>query len=196
MVNLQNYLEGELRRIISNWNEEGIYAISFFVYSNKAFKYKGYSNVPCFTVSYNTEMDCHGADQLSEERWNYAFWRQDETPVIDAESQNEGMQILFDWYKENGIDNIGYEDSSACYDANMRYIGKGPIGYYELLAEITAVAHKMQSCGFIRDKFGTTIPIIIHDLEYPWYIIEANKKANPNGEAEMFFAAMKKMGVV
>lgn len=76
----------------------------------------------------------------------------------------------------------------------MRYIGKGPVGYYELLSEITAVAKKLQESSFIKNKFGKPIPIIIHDLEYPWYIIESNKKANSHGEADMFLFAMKKLG--
>ena len=194
MVDLQAYIENKLRDIISSWNEDDIYAISFFVFSNEAYEYKGYSNVTKFSVSYNTESDCSGSGELSEERWNYAFWRQDETPIIEVDAENEGMKILFDWYKENGIDNIGYEDYDTCYDNEMRYIGKGPVGYYELLSEITAVAKKLQESGFIKNKFGKPIPIIIHDLEYPWYIMEANKKANSNGEADIFFAAMKKLG--
>ena len=196
MIDLQAYLENKLRDIISTWNENDIYAISFFVYSNEAYEYNGYSNVTKFSVSYNTENDCNGADELSEERWNYAFWRQDETPIIDVDNENEGIKILFDWYKENSIDNIGYEDYNACYDDEMRYIGKGPVGYYELLSEITAVAKRLQDSGFVKNKFGASIPIIIHDLEYTWYTIEATKKANPNGEADVFFATMKKLGFV
>lgn len=144
---------------------------------------------------YNTESDCNGAGELSEERWNYAFWRQDDTPVIEAEDENEGMKILFDWYRENGINNIGYEDYQSCYDSEMRYIGKGPVGYYELLSEVTVVAEKLQRCGFIKNKFGKSVPIIIHDLEYPWYIIKATKTANPGGEANAFLAAMKALGI-
>lgn len=196
MVDLQAYLENKLCDIISNWNEEDIYAISFFVYANESYEYGGYSNVTQFSVSYNTEHDCNGAGNLSEERWNYAFWRQNEIPIIEVDNENEGIKILFEWYAENGIDNIGYEDYNSCYDDEMRYIGKGPVGYYELLLEITAVAKKLQESGFIKHKFGVPIPIIIHDLEYSWYVIEANKKANPNGEADIFFAAMKKLGVV
>lgn len=196
MIDLQGYLEKTLRSILSGWNENGIYAISFFVYSNEAYIYNGYSNVTEFSVSYNTERDCIGADEFSEERWNYAFWRQDETPVIKADNGNEGMKILFSWYKENGIKNIGYEDPRSCYDSKMRYIGKGPIGCYELLSQITAVAKKLQESGFIREQFGKAIPIIIHDLEYPWYMIEATKEANPNGEADTFFFAMKKLGII
>lgn len=193
MINLQAYLENKIRDIISGWCEENIYAISFFVYSNESYEYNGYSNITSFSISYNTESDCAGADELSEERWNYAFWRQDETPIIEADNENEGIKILFDWYKEQGIDNIGYENDD-CYDDRMRYIGKGPVGYYELLLEITDVAKKLQESNFIRDKFGMPIPIIIHDLEYPWYIFEANKKANPHGEADVFFVAMKQLG--
>lgn len=194
MVDLQAYLEKKLRDIISTWNEDDIYAISFFVYSNEAYEYNGYSNVTKFSVSYNTERDCDGADELAEKRWNYAFWRQNEIPVIEVDNENEGIQVLFDWYEENGIDNIGYEDYDDCYDNQMRYIGKGPIGYYELLLEITAVARKLQESGFIKNKFGAPIPIIIHDLEYPWYIMEVNKKANLYGEADVFITAMKELG--
>ena len=78
----------------------------------------------------------------------------------------------------------------------MKYVGKGPIGYYEVLQEITAVAKKLQNSGFIRNKFGAPIPIIIHDLEYSWYVIEANKIANPNGEANVFLTAMKELGFI
>ncbi len=194
MIDLQAYLEQKTRNIISAWEEDDIYAISFFVYANEAFEYKEYTNITEFSVGYNTERDCNGADKLSEERWNYAFWNQDATPIIEAYDGNEGMNILFDWYAENGIENIGYEDYGAAYDENMRYIGKGPVGYYELLSEIITVAKKLQESGFIKNRFGAPIPIIIHDLEYPWYIIEATKKANPNGEADTFLAAMKELG--
>ena len=196
MVDLQAYLEKKLHDIISAWNEDNIYAISFFVCANEAYEYNGYSNITKFSVSYNTEDDCSGAGELSEERWNYAFWRQNETPIIEADDENEGIKILFAWYEENGIDNIGYEDHDDCYDNKMRYIGKGPVGYYELLSEIIAVAKKLQDTGFIKNKFDKPIPIIIHDLEYPWYIIEATQKANSNGEADMFFTAMKSLGFI
>ena len=195
MSDLKDYLEKQVRRIISGWDEEGIYAISFFVYANEAYEYNGYSNVTEFSVSYNTEKDCDGAGALSEERWNYAFWRQNETPVIAADDENEGMRMLFDWYRENGIEKIGYEDSTTCYDEEMRYIGKGPVGYYELLTEITAVANTLQASGFIKEQFGRPIPIIIHDLEYSWYALEATEKANPNGEADQFLTAMKELGL-
>lgn len=195
MTNLQIYLESALSSVISSWNEKDIYAISFLVCANEAYEYGGCSNVTEFSVSYNTEKDRGGAPPLSEERWNYAFWRQNETYIIEADPTNEGMRILFDWYRENGIDNIGYEDPANYYDTEMRYIGKGPVGCYELVQEIAIVAKSLHSSGFIRRMFGRPIPIIIHDLEYSWYTIEATKAANTGGEAAEFLAAMKALGI-
>ena len=191
MIDLQAYLEQKLRGIISAWHADDIYAISFFVHTNESYEYDGVSNVTECSVGYQTEHDCRGAGELSEERWNYAFWRQEETPVIEAADENEGMKILFDWYRENGIQHIGYEDPAACYDHEMRYIGKGPVGCYELLCEIAQVARKLQVSGFIKAQFGRPIP-----MEYPWYCIEATARANPSGEADTFFAAMKKLGFI
>lgn len=72
----------------------------------------------------------------------------------------------------------------------MEYIGRGPNGYYELLSEVAKVAKRLQESGYVREMFGRPTPIIIHELEYSWYIIEANKEANPNGEADSFFATL------
>lgn len=185
MIDLKTYLEKRVCAVILDWHETDIYAISFFVYANESWEYKAYSNVTEFSICYNTERDCPGAGELSEQRWNYAFWSQRVTPIIEAYDDDEGMGVLFQWYQENGIKNIGYEDYDHSYDEENRYIGKGPVGYYELLEEITAVAKHLQDSGYIKDIFGRPIPIIVHDLEYPWYVIEATKKANPNGEADV-----------
>ncbi|MCL2299757.1 MAG: hypothetical protein FWC27_06375, partial [Firmicutes bacterium] len=144
-----------------------------------------------FAVSYNTEDDCGQAPAYSEERWNYAFWRQDETEIIAADDNDEGMKTLFQWYKENGVENIGFEDYDNEYDKDMNYIGKGPVGYYELLTAVSKVARRMQTEGFIAGKFGS-IPIIVHELEYYGLIEEATAHANPNGEADLFLEAVKR----
>lgn len=187
MIHLKEYLYERVKKEIDLWDEKDIYAISFFIYSNEAFTYNEFSNITEFSISYNTEKDCSGADINSEERWNYAFWRQNEINITDS----EGQKVLFQWYKENGIDNIGYEDRSNSYDANYKYIGKGPVGYYELLTVVSDVANKLQNENYIVNKFGKPLPIIIHDLEYSWYVIEATKNANPKGEANQFIEAMR-----
>lgn len=195
MINISEKLYSTVKQIISSWSEDGIYAISFFVYSNEEYEYNGFSNVSSFAVSYNTEEDCENAGQYDEERWNYAFWRQNETPVIDPETPNELTDLLFDWYSENGVTNIGEEDED-CYDEDCNYIGKGPSGHYELLTLVCEVAKRLQEESFIEQKFGRRLPIIIHGLEYAWYDIEATQNANIHGEADTFLKAMEELGMV
>ena len=194
MIDISEKLYNAVKSIIDSWQEEGIYAISFFVYSNEAYEYNGFSNVSSFAISYNTEEDCEAAGQYDEDRWNYAFWRQDESPVIAPDMPNELTDLLFDWYKENGITNIGEEDDD-CYDENYNYIGKGPVGHYELLGLVSNVAKRLQQEAFIEKKFGRKLPIIIHGLEYAWFDIEATQNANIDGEADVFLKAMKELGM-
>lgn len=191
VIDLKGYLYERVKIEMDSWNEKDIYAISFFVYSNEAYLYGEFSNVSEFLISYNTESDCETADVKSEERWNYAFWRQNVITITD----NEGLQVLFQWYKENGIDNIGHEDDN-CYDENYQYIGKGPVGYYELLTVVSEVANKLQNENYIVNKFGKSLPIIVHDLEYSWYVVGATKNANPNGEADQFLETMSELGLI
>ncbi len=195
MIDFSEKLYSKVKSIMSSWYEEGIYAISFLVDSNEAYEYKGFHNLSSFAISYNTEEDCEGAGKYDEERWNYAFWRQDETFLIDPDEPNELTDLLFDWYRENGISNIGEEDED-CYDEDYNYIGKGPVGHYELLTLVSQVAKRLQQEGFIEDKFGKKIPIIIHGLEYAWYDIEATQNANINGAADTFLTAIKELGLV
>ncbi|WP_218145958.1 hypothetical protein, partial [Bacillus sp. MUM 116] len=65
---LTEYLYKKIKPIIESWDEDGIYALSFFVHTNEV-----YDNIPNFLISYNTEEDCEYSSQLSEQRWNYAF---------------------------------------------------------------------------------------------------------------------------
>ena len=54
------------------------------------------------------------------------------------------MKILMQWYEENNIKDIGYEDINKIYDEGYHYIGKGPNGYYELLQIIENIAKKLR----------------------------------------------------
>lgn len=195
MIDIEELFYNKIISEINKWHDVGIYAISFFVESNEAYQYNGFSNVSYFAISYNTESDCSGAGTLDEERWNYAFWRQDEIPIVDTYDDNDGAKQLFQWYAENGIKNIGYEVED-CYNENYEYIGKGPVGHYELMTIVSKIARRIQNAGIIVKKFGEPVPIIVHGLEYAWYDIEATKYANPNGEADIFLKAMRVNGIV
>ena len=73
-MDFETFLEKEIRKEISSWQREDIYAISFFVSYNEENSYRGINRFPEFSVGYNTEEFCEDAGALSEERWNYACW--------------------------------------------------------------------------------------------------------------------------
>ena len=186
MTNIVDMVYEKVKAVMSEWNDRNIYAVSFFIDSNESMSYDGHSNVSEFSVSYNTENFCGNAGKYDEKRWNYAFWSQDSKPIISPCEPDKLMKALYHWYSENGIKNIGFEDDTNSYNENGEYIGKGPVGHYELLNIAAEVAERLQKEGFLKSKFGKTVPIIVHGLEYAWYDIEATKKANPNGEANDF----------
>ncbi len=190
---LKTMLTEQIRRIITDWPVADQYAISFFVYTNDCYVYGPYTNVAYFSISYNTESFLDSDDP--EERWNFAFWPHTVTPIIDPDDPTPATHALFRWYAELGLKNIGVEDTAHAYD-HGRYIGTGPEGLPQLLAMITDIARELQESGFIEDKFGRQMPILIHDLEYTWYTVEATKQANVHGEADQFLADMCAIGFI
>lgn len=186
MIDMVQLLYDAVKPVMQTWNEDGIYAISFFVYSNEEFEYRGFRNMPIFEISYNAESDCPGAEQDSEERWNYAFWRQNKTPIIPEGEPNPLTDALFDWYAEQGIDNIGFEDPDTMYDGFMMYVGSGPAGEKELVDLASQVALRLRQEGFVDEHFGAGIPVLIHGLEPVGHTLEATSRANPNGEADQY----------
>ena len=191
-MNFENVLLENCREIIESWEENDIYAISFLLHSEPTAKVGEVENFPEFSVGYNTESFCENAPKISEERWNYAFWIQNNISVISAENDNMAQQLI-EWYQVNGVENLGkiLDDE---YDEDFNYIGKGPGGYYELLMQISQVAKTLQTDGTIRSKFGE-IPIIVHDLEYSWFSKTATIEANPNGEAADFIKTYEELFV-
>ena len=197
-INLKDFLFNKVLNVLNAYDYDDIYTIIFFVYSNECFEYENYQNLSEFSVSNNTEqyfkreyedymktyrgeddnMDTRENGRFSEIRWNYAYMSQDETPIIN----DKNYEMLINWYKQEGIENIGFEDDD-CYDEHMIYIGKGPVGYYELLQEVTQVAKRIQKEDYFLKKAGRSIPIIILEYEDTWYTRKATLEANVHGEA-------------
>ena len=103
-------------------------------------------------------------------------------PVLE----DEGMEFLFDWYARHGVQDIGHEDSEGAYDERMNYIGKGPVGYYEVLTAVSHVARRLQEENVIHAAFGKPLPIIIHEMELYDLFRDVTAYANPHGEAKDF----------
>ena len=183
-MSFEQKLEKQIRHIISNWKDEDIYAISFLVTMNELSTYRGICNFPEFSIGYNTESDCDTAEPLSEDRWNFACWCQNNIELISAKHSDMSDELL-NWYEEQGIVNLGFEPENEMYDDDFNYIRRGPHEYWELLTLISNIARRIQVDGLIEKHFGR-IPIIVHDLDYSWYTSEMTRNANPNGEATLF----------
>ena len=48
MIDIEKLLYDKVKSVISNWDEDGIYTLSFFVFSNELYEYNGFSNVSSF----------------------------------------------------------------------------------------------------------------------------------------------------
>ncbi|MCL2555970.1 MAG: hypothetical protein FWE03_02995 [Firmicutes bacterium] len=206
---LEDYLFNRIVPIFDGWiikkDIKDIYAISFFVYSNECNNWNGINNISEFSINYLANKHFKNEAATSKEDWDILSSccqgnlemqiiqpnGESETGKIIHTKNTEGIKFLFEWYNENKIVNIGHEDYNNCYDDKNYYIGKGPKGYYELLMAVSNVARRIQQERIIPEKFGKTIPIIIHDLEMSaWYIKNAIENANPNGEAQVFLEAI------
>lgn len=126
MTDIELVLYSKIKNIMLKWAADDIYAVSFLVESNAALKYAGNSNVPEMSVSYNTLTDIKkaegSAEEIEEAKWNIAFWRHEAEPVIGyGEYECAETELLFDWFSEQGIENVGGESlaSSANYDKSV-----------------------------------------------------------------------------
>ena len=182
MIDLREYFYNKIKNEMDHWDMSDAYSITFFLYSNEAYTYKEYSNVCEFSISLNNETFFKSEYSGDDEGLIYS-----NSGLYCVEKE---METLFAWYKQEGIENIGYEDPD-CYDENCRYIGKGPVGYYELLEVISDVARRLIEEDYFLQRCGKRIPIIIQDLEFTWYVLEATKKVNIHDEAHDFFKALE-----
>lgn len=186
----KSLLRAKILEVLASWPAADQYAIMFLIYPNEAYEYRGYSNLPEFSMLYRCESDVEANRKMFEERWNPAFWYDGlETPIIRFDEPNPVADALIDWYEASGVQQIGEEDPNAMYDSHGLYIGKGPNGLPELLQVVAELANELQRDGTIEAKFGRRLPIILADLEFTWYMIKATHDANPNGEADEYVRA-------
>lgn len=175
MIDLVNYLYEKIIAVMDQWNDDDIYSVTFFVYSNEEYRYKQYNNMTDFCISYNTEsyfQDVYDdKEDYYEQRWNYAYLAQEEYCIFD----DECMEIILKWYDQENIDHIGEIDDDG-----------DPIGYKELVKVITQAAKRIQEEDYMLKKFNKRIPIIIQDYEFSDILMEATEEANVHQEAEEF----------
>lgn len=188
-MNFETFLEEKIKKTILSWSAPDIYAVSFLLVWNETSADPEERLTPEFSVGYNTEKFCNHAGLYSEGRWNYAFWEQNNTILFDNRDAY-AAGLFSDWCKASEIAEAGKPESEeAMYDEDFNYIGKGPNGNMEFLGLLNTIVTRLRESGWIAAHLGT-VPILIHDLEYSWYTLDATRKANPNGEADAFLHAI------
>ena len=115
---LADLLRKRITEKIAKWNQRDIYAISLLVLYNELNIYDGIKNFPEISVGYNTEEYCGCAPLLSEERWNYACWEQNNEVILDNQD-TVGADLLLKWWSEQGVSGLGYESEDEMYDEKM-----------------------------------------------------------------------------
>ena len=143
---MRNYLLKEIKDNIEKWNTSDIYVISLFVYDED-----DDPNQPTVTLGFNTfsnyEESIDVAWDEEEAKWNFAFWLQNEEYVFGVD---ETRPIVEKWIQENNYNDE--EDEMVVTNS-----------FVKVLVDIVKELHQS---GFIKEKFGKEIPVIIHELEY------------------------------
>lgn len=170
---MKEALKQQIQECINKWTEEDIYAISFYIY------YAADNPThPVLQVGYNTESNCKKQleestacglpDSLTEAKWNYAFWLQNEELVFGYDGETK--RIVEEW-----LDGLGYrylQDSElwgeSSFDEDVLSLYESDFGNVScaFIRTVAEVAKGFQEAGFLKEVFHKEIPIIIHDLEY------------------------------
>lgn len=156
---------------INNWVDKDIYAISLFVYDENDNPCK-----PTVTLGYNTEThfneELSNASNEQEARWNYAFWLQNEFLCFGIGETAKEVKV---WLKNKQLP--FYDDDDEAWDDDATY-DKVEVIIKLFIDELVEVVKEIHQSGFLTQKFGKELPIIIHELEYYDEIAEQNIKAN------------------
>lgn len=173
----REYLKDKIKREISDWDKEGIYAVYIGVSDNNRV------DEP-LELPFILEL---GYGRGDKKDWRLSCGIGNEKDLIETREERDA---LISWLEGIGAENIGIEDPEKMYDKFMKYVGKGPGGMYETLEALTEIARELFSEGFISESFGADIPVIFDHLETPWYSVEATKKANPGGLADEYLRCL------
>lgn len=176
---MRKFLLESIQKTISKWTERDIYALSLFVYDDEDNPCK-----PTVTLGYNTEQAfrenrADASDEL-EARWNYAFWLQNEEFVF---GKGRTRKYVKQWLAENNFPNYSDKQIEAM---ELNDVDKLECITLKFVETLIGIVQELHSTGFIRQKFGKDIPVIIHELEYYDTIAEQNLRANPPELVEDF----------
>ena len=173
---LSKHIIEKAKAIISSWTDDDIYAVSFYVENLNENPY-----MPSVSFGYNTEnqykKSISSASDEGEARWNFAFWIQNQDFIFGVDGETKDM--VKQWMLGHSF--------PYCEDFTLNYADESAVNsYYELLNKICGkfvsvlveAVKELHRSGFINEKFGREIPVVIHELEYYDKIAIQNIAAN------------------
>jgi hypothetical protein len=184
--------ERAARAIASIEEPAGIYALSMFVYDTE-----DDPRFPTVTIGFNTveawNAAAAGASDPVEAKWNYAFWLHNALAVIpdDASAADvEGAAARRAWLDENDlwVDDASVETDDPEVDEALDTITRR---FVELCV---GVSRRLHAEGIIVARFGTPVPVLVHELEYYDQIALQTRDANPPGLADDFVQWVLELG--
>ena len=186
MSSLKNYVYKSIKSKILSWDKDivdQIYVLSLYISNSYDDPRK-----PMITLGYNTinhfSSSVRDASDIAEAKWNYAFWLQNEELTIGdnyGENLEDGKKIV-EWIKDN---NLYYSDEDEAQDFD-RIIVLGEKITQQFVELCVEAVKQLHDEGVIADKFGRSIPVLIHELEYYDTIAEQNQRANPEEAVKEF----------
>jgi hypothetical protein len=184
MVDFEDHIYDRFTRDIVSWDPAavgGVYALSFYIYDDEDDPRR-----PQVHLSYNTEARWRSqiarASTSDEAKWNFAFWLHDfkvivgnSYPLGGLAPDYEGIALRERWL--NSLD-LNYRDEVQFTKDSMAKASAITAAFVQLCVR---VAVRLHESGRIASKFGRSIPILIHELEYYDEIAYQTRAANPSG---------------
>lgn len=192
MSDLKSLISSRWNKVLTSLDEKklkDIYVWSFFVYDDE-----DDHRLPTVTFGYNLKSNLDEEEGDEEEKWNYAYWPQNNLGGIGDSEDKEGRALIQSWIKELGLEykfademegelseaELAEFDDDACYDKGAIITEK----FIALLIEVVKETHS---------KKLTDLPILIHELEYYDDIRDQNILANGKERVKEFSAWIDSM---
>lgn len=129
-------------------------------------------------------------------------WKGEDIYAISVFINHDGDEVTDFAVSYNPEENQEGEErwNYACWDQDeeslMYLLDEKDADWKKLLDLCAKSVCKLQQNQFFSKLFSQDIPVIIHGYEYAEEELEATRKANPAGQADEFFEAMKDLGIV
>lgn len=178
---MRDVLEESIKSAMSKWDDEGIYAVSFWVTNWDDNPYE-----PIMVLGYNTERQVSdtapNASSECEARWNFAFWLQNDELSFGGnlhKTPGDSPALVARWVRSIGFPFYTAQEIEIVPDEDIdEVMMEGERVTKAFCGVLVDIVQDLHASGFIRQTLGRDVPVIIHDLEYAEGISDYNIRAN------------------